>query len=99
MIARMDLGAEQGNESKSLVETELDWLDGLLADNREYLVGTQFSRVDITAASLLARMVGPPEHPAQDNFILPPRARQDADRWKQRPIIQWVEKMYARHRG
>ncbi|NNC99636.1 MAG: glutathione S-transferase [Gammaproteobacteria bacterium] len=98
MIALMDLGAEQGLQSKAILEKELDWLDGLLSGNRPYLIGASFSRVDLTAASLLARLAGPAEHPAQGHFKLPPRAQRIAARWNQRPVMQWVIALYAEHR-
>jgi hypothetical protein len=37
MIKDLDLGPEQGQQSRALLEAELDWLDGLLADVRPYL--------------------------------------------------------------
>ncbi|NND82265.1 MAG: glutathione S-transferase [Gammaproteobacteria bacterium] len=98
MIQFMDLGKQQGDESQAILEAELDWLDGLLADGRRYLVGEQFSRVDITAASLLARIVVPDEYPTRDGFSHPPRLSQVAAEWRQRPALQWVLGMYAQHR-
>ena len=61
MIYGLDLGPEQGSESLRVVAGELDWLDGLLADGRAFLVGDRFSRVDLTAASLLAPLALPKE--------------------------------------
>ena len=99
MINLMDLGTEQGIESKKIVESELDWLDGVLADGREYLVGDRFSRVDITAASLLAPLVTPPEHPTYANIVIPPGLKLDVVRWEKRPALMWVKEIYARHRA
>ena len=59
MMGAMDLGPEQGQESRRIVEDELDWFDGLLADDRRFLLGDRFSRADITAASLLAPLALP----------------------------------------
>jgi len=98
MIKRMDLGQSQGAESKAIIEAELDWLDSLLEDGREYLVGDKFSRVDITAASLLARIVMPKKHPGDGRFKQPPRLQLDAANWVNRPSLQWVAKMYTQHR-
>ena len=98
MIAKMDLGADQFEESRAIVETELDWLDGLLADQRSYLAGGQFSRVDITAASLMAPAVLPPNHPAISVLTLTPGVKKLAAIWRQRPVFQWLEGIYARHR-
>jgi len=49
----MDLGPQQGQESRAFLDTELTWLDEPLADGRPYLTGTQFTHADLTAASLL----------------------------------------------
>ena len=40
MIKGMDLGIEQGLQSRAVIEAELDWLDGLLADGRPYCTET-----------------------------------------------------------
>jgi glutathione S-transferase len=98
MMGRMDLGREQGEESKGIVEGELDWLDDLLADGRRYLVGDRFSRADLTAASLLAPLARPPEHPTYGMIRIPPRAQADLDTWSQRPVIEWMRAMYRDHR-
>jgi glutathione S-transferase len=98
MMNRMDLGAAQGEESKALLLAELEWIDGLLADGREYLVDGRFSRADIAVASILAPLVAPKEHPVYHRLEHPPRIAHDAARWEQRPCIQWVRKIYAKHR-
>ena len=98
MIARMNLGEEQRVESQKLIESELDYLDKLLSDGRSYLFEDKFSRVDLTASSLLGIIVSSPEHPAQDNFVLPPMASKLAKEWSNRPTFKWVLNMYAKHR-
>ncbi len=98
MMSRMDLGAAQGEESKALLLGELEWIDGLLADGREYLVGDTFSRADIAVASLLSPLAAPAEHPVYHRLEHPPRIAKDVAHWEPRPCIQWVHKMYAKHR-
>ena len=98
MRERMDLGREQERESRDLVLAELDWLDGLLADGRRFLVGDRFSRVDVTAASLLAPLASPPEHPTYADLQMPPRIRADLQVWGERPILQWVREIYRDRR-
>ncbi|MFK7898921.1 MAG: glutathione S-transferase family protein [Myxococcota bacterium] len=98
MIDGMDLGREQWSDARDKIETELDWLDGLLADGRRFLVGDQFSRVDITAASLLAVFALPPEHPTYTQVAVPPRSAADIARWKERPSLRWVREIYESHR-
>ena len=98
MIRGLDLGPEQGLESKAIVETELDWLDSLLSDGREFLVGDRFSRADLAAASLLSTIALPAEHPTYHSLSVPPGLQEDLDNWQQRPCIRWTQEMYRRYR-
>jgi glutathione S-transferase len=99
MIERMDLGTQQGRESRDIVVQQLDWLDGLLGDGRDYLLGDTFSRIDLSAASILAPLAMAPEHPTYGNFQVPPRIAQDIVEWQSRPISQFVARVYRRHRN
>lgn len=98
MIASMNLGRAQEDESKRIVDGEVRWLDGLLADGRRFLVGDAFSRADITAASLLAGLVAPPEHPAVAAIQAPPRASQLLAGWRDRPTLHWIREIYREYR-
>jgi glutathione S-transferase len=98
MIARMDLGTGQGQESRDIVEGELDWLDGLLSDGRQFLVGAKFSRADLAAASLLGPLVLPPEHPMHGKIKHPPGMAADIAEWEQRPSIRWIHDIYREYR-
>lgn len=98
MIERMDLGLEQGQESRSIVAGELDWLDGLLSDGRNFLCGDQFTCADITAASLLAPLTMPDQHPTYSNLTLPPRVAETMFEWGQRRSINWVRGIYSQYR-
>jgi glutathione S-transferase len=66
-----------------------------------YLLGDSFTVADLTAASILAPIVVPPEFPY---IKLHPEERA-AQFWefraslKDHPGFKWVEDMYARHRG
>jgi glutathione S-transferase len=98
MTGAMDLGPAQGSDSRDILAGELDWLDSLLSDGRRYLVGDRFSRADVTAASLLAPLALPKEHPTYGLLQVPPRASADREAWDERPITQWVRKIYREHR-
>jgi len=98
MIGMMDLGPEQRKESRRIVEGELDWFDGLLSDGRRFLLGERFSRADMTAASLLAPLALPKEHPTYGMLDLPPLARADLAKWSLRPAMVWVREIYRAHR-
>lgn len=96
MIQGMDLGSEQQNESREILEKELDWLDDLLADGREFLNGESFSREDITAASLLGPLVQPPKQIT--TLKLSPIVSADCERWKDRKCFDWVSNIYKGYR-
>jgi glutathione S-transferase len=98
MIAGMDLGIPQGLESRQVVVAELDWLDALLADGRRFLVGDRFSRADLTAASLLAPLARPDEHPSYRHLQIPPGVAADLVSWEERPSVSWVRDIYRRFR-
>jgi glutathione S-transferase len=98
MIKGMDLGPEQHLESKALVDQELDWLDGVLSDGRQYFFADKFSRVDITAASLLAPLILPRQHHTYSMIETPPKVTVDCAAWRQRPCLQWAERLYETRR-
>jgi glutathione S-transferase len=99
MTERMDLGADQGRESRDIVLQQLDWFDEILEDGRDYLLDGTFTHIDLSAASLLAPLVMAPEHPTYGNLQVPPRIAQDVVEWQSRPISQFVARMYRRHRN
>ena len=98
MTRRMDLGYEQGMESRGVIVKELDWLDETLADGRQFLFGEALSRVDITAASLIAPLVQPARHPTYTTMEIPPRALMDCQTWRTRPSLLWVAQLYEHYR-
>jgi len=98
MIKGMDLGTAQGLQSRAVIEAELDWLDGLLADGRPYLHADPWTRADLTAAALLAPLVAPKEHPIAAKAFFPSGVRQAMKDWEKRPALQFVSRMYANHR-
>jgi glutathione S-transferase len=98
MIKGMDLGFEQGQESRRIVDGELSWVDEILSDGRQYLAWAQFSRADIAAASLLAPLAVPKEHPTYSHLELPPNFSIDLKNWEDRPSLNWVRDIYAQYR-
>lgn len=62
-----------------------------------YLVGDRFTLADLTAASMLAPLIGPPQSPWPDDRvgIEPGPGR---EQFRARDAGRWVLAMYARHR-
>ena len=98
MVERMDLGMEQQQESRQIVMEHLDWLDSLLEGEGSYIVGDVISRVDISAAALLAPLARPQEHPTYGGLQVPPRMAADIADWQHRPVTKYVAEMYRLHR-
>lgn len=99
MMMRMhDITPDAAAESRSILESELDWLDSTLADSRRYLSGDRFSRADITVASLLAFFARPQEMPIYREMSIPGALLADRERWRDRPVMRWVVAQYQAHR-
>lgn len=98
MMQGMDLGIKQGLQSRAILEEELAWLDGLLADGRPYLTGSRWTRADLTAASLLAPLVVPKEHPMVHAVVFPQTVAETMQAWADRPSFGFVRRAYATHR-
>lgn len=82
------------------LQQALAWLDGRLSDGRTFLVGSRLTVADVAAASLLAPLACPEQHPvfSQADFkryMLPGSATWLNDR----PALRWVRRMYAEHRN
>ncbi|MEM7412445.1 MAG: glutathione S-transferase [Myxococcota bacterium] len=98
MMAMMDLGRAQADDSQGVIEAELDWLDGLVSDGRRYLLGDSFGRADLTVASLLAPLGSPAMRPRGGIPALPPRLAALSAGWEKRPIFERVRQNYREHR-
>lgn len=84
------------------VDRELDWFDGVLAERGEYLVGGEFGRADLTAASLLAPVTLPQVEPVKSlsaGIRWPQTLAPSLARWSDRPTLKWVVRMYEVHRA
>ena len=64
---------------------------------RQYLVGDQFTRADLSVAAMLSLLVLPPEHPFPWGEIPDPQARALSHQYQDHPVSEWVRKMYRDH--
>ena len=90
-----DIRPGAASESRSKLESELDWIDSKLSYRRTYLVGDHFSRADVTVASLLAPFARPKERYPE---ATPDALAADVGRWSDRPVMRWVNTQYRAHR-
>lgn len=94
---RYDVGDDDAAErARADVLVALDRLEAELDSGAgTYLVGDAFSVADLTAASLLYPLVGPPEGP---QIGAPPGLIEFRDGLLERRGYGWVREMFARHR-
>ncbi|MCP4331417.1 MAG: glutathione S-transferase [Gammaproteobacteria bacterium] len=98
MIRGMDLGVEQGLESRQVADTELTWIDEMLADGRQFLLGERFSRADLSVASLIAPLTLPAAHPTYNKLVIPVGVANDLASWQDRRSLQWAREIYQQYR-
>ena len=75
----------------------MDKLAGIIGD-KQYMVGGQFSRADLSVASMLSLLVMPPEHPFPWKEIPDDEIRSFLDEYRLHPVSLWVKDIYRRHR-
>lgn len=99
------LGRLYPGDDATLATMETAVLDGmerlentLEHDPGRYLVGNVLTLADITAASLLAPVVGPPGSPWGESDPLPPAVQTMRDRLRERVGGRWVLQRYAQDR-
>ena len=80
------------------IDAEIKWLEARIKQGR-YLVGDSLTIADITAASLLAPLACPEEHPIYGTSEFREKMAGVAKLWADSPALQWVRDIYAAHRG
>src|SRR3954469_2947186 len=97
---RFRIRPETVEESREKVRAAFDKVEAGVGPSG-YLVGDSFTVADLTAASILGLIVVPPEfpyikvHPDERTA----QFRRFRDSLRDHPGFQWVQDMYARHRG
>lgn len=86
------------DHSTGVIDRAVAELDRLVERGHPYLVGTTLSVADITAASRLAPMVCPDEHPVFSDPEYRDGIAPLVSRWQARPGIIWVREIYRLHR-
>lgn len=86
-------------KAQQRITSAMDWLEAQVADGRTHLVGDRLTVADITAASLLAPMACPPQHPVYGQASYQQGMAAAIAPWQTRPALAWVRKVYAQHRG
>jgi glutathione S-transferase len=96
---KLHITEANAQRAQKRITEAIDWLEAQLADGRPYLVGGRFTVADITAASLLAPLACPPQHPVYCEVAYQEGMATAIGPWRDRPALVWVRDTYARHRG
>ncbi|HKU38195.1 MAG TPA: glutathione S-transferase family protein [Polyangiales bacterium] len=93
-IGRMYRVRAAPNQALDVVRTAADRVEGMLRGGARYLLDDQLSLADITVASLLGPLVGPPRSPWPDDFDIP-ELRALREELRSRPIGDYITAQYA----
>ncbi len=98
MRADMRINAAGAAAGRTKVQAAFDRVAAELQPSG-YLVGTEFSVADLTAAALLSPVVMPPEFPYPLITPLPESAARYRASLQTHPAFQWAADIYRKHRG
>jgi len=96
---KLQIHAQRTALAQQRINEAMDWLEDRIAQQGLYLVGGRFTVADITAASLLAPIACPDEHPVYSAASYREGMASAMRPWLGRPALTWVREVYARHRG
>jgi glutathione S-transferase len=94
-IGFTDNDQAQGN---ARLDRVMDALDVKLSDGRRFLVGDKLSIADISAASILAPTLMPPEHPLYSCDTFVGRLAEHAKQFEHHPSYHWMRGIYQQYR-
>jgi glutathione S-transferase len=97
--ARLGMSPKHIERARASLDAALTLIEDRIASGARYLVGDRLSLADVTAASLLAPIACPDEHPVYGSPKFRERFRPLTKRWEARPAIDWVRSTYRDHRG
>ncbi len=99
-LKRHRINPQAGLHSEQRILQAMAWLEGRLSDGRTYLVGHRLSVADIAAASMLAPLACPAQHPVYGTADYITCMRPTGAHWRSdRPALAWVRRLYDLHRG
>ncbi len=96
----LDLTATSAAESYREIEIVFDRVSEFLSDGRKYLLGDQFSAIDITFAALAAPIIQPPEHHISPSplELLPAQMQTDIRNCQVTPAGKFGLRLYRENR-
>jgi glutathione S-transferase len=91
--------AQRAARARERLEPLLAQVEARLADGRRYLVADRFTAADLTFASLLAPMNGPPEQPITGAMPVDETIERIFAETRARPAGAFAMRLYAEERG
>ncbi|MAM88674.1 glutathione S-transferase family protein [Allohahella sp. A8] len=85
--------------ARKRIGDEIEWLEARLNSGHRFLAGDQFTAADITAASLLAPLACPDQHPVYRAPEYKSIMREAIEPWRDSAALDWVRKLYSQDRG
>jgi glutathione S-transferase len=100
LTTSFDLTPTSAAESYREIERVFDRVNQILSDGRKYLLGDQFSAIDITFAALAAPILQPSEHHISPSplALLPPQMQTDIRTSQATPAGQFGLRLYRENR-
>ena len=96
---KLNITETAARRAEQRIGQEVAWLEARLTDGRTYLVGEQLTVADITAASLLAPIACPSEHPVYGDHEFREAMKEATAPWRNSAAMAWVRAMYQHRRG
>jgi glutathione S-transferase len=98
--SRLNITDATAAASLRLVDQELDFVAGLLADGRPYLVGDHFSAADLAFAALSAPLIVPLQYGTQlpQPDVMPASMATRVRAWREHPAGVFALRMFAHER-
>jgi glutathione S-transferase len=96
---RFNINETSASESYQEIQLVFDRVNQILADGRKYLLGDQFSAMDITFAALAAPVIQPPEHITASSIdLFPAKMQAEIRQCQASPAGKFGLRMYREHR-
>ncbi len=96
---KLSITPARAERARQRIGEVLAWLEDQLKDGRTYLLGDRFTVADITAASLLAPMACPSQHPVYSDPEYRRVMAAAMAPWQNGAALAWVRRMYDLERG
>ncbi len=96
---KLNITQASATRAHQRISEVMAWLEAQLADGRRFLVGNTFTVADITAASLLAPIACPSQHPVYGDPAYQAGMVAATAPFNGRPCLAWVRNLYDTQRG